>query len=148
MTVDRIRKTSVLQTINIPLASGAIVYRGNEVGVVSGTFTCNNLAAGTAAAPMVPIGMPLEDADQSLDYDVPIELKEPVELEWFDNGNSLTQASNFLTKVYFSDSHTVTSVNHSGISYYPLAGIVWQVDSIKGVGVQRSVRPGTESLLS
>ena len=65
MTVDRIRKTSSLYNINIPLASGASVFRGQEVGVVNGTYTCNNLAGGTSGAPMVPIGMALEDAVQA-----------------------------------------------------------------------------------
>jgi len=147
MTAERVRDTAHWDNITIPLATGGTATRGNAVGAVYGTHTATEITSTAIAVPMIPLGMPLEDRIQANgDVDVNVELFQGVDLEYFDNDN-VTLASNFLQKVYFKDAHTVSTTNHSSSNYYAVAGIVWDVDSVKGVGIQR-IGISVASLLS
>ena len=141
MTAERVRDIAHWDNVTIPLASGGTATRGNVVGVLYGTHTATEITTTAIAVPMIPLGMPLEDRVQANgDVDVNIELFNGVNLEYFDNdtaSGAITIASNFLQKVYFKDAHTVTTLKNSSSNYYPIAGIVWDVDSVKGVGIQR-----------
>lgn len=139
MSSNRVRTFAVLYNVTAPLAASAHVYRGCQVGVKYGTNTVDDLAKGsTRAAPMKALGAALEErVKASGDVDVPVELNRPVKVEYLANGNSLTLASNFLGKCYYKDSATITdATNDGGGNYYVYAGIVWDVDSVKGVGFE------------
>lgn len=132
---SRVRIRKVITKITVPLASGAVGYQGGEVGVLVGTHTCGPVSGATNEK---ALGTALKDYSQTAgDTYVEIELHQPVELEYFTNGNSLTIASNFLGHVYFSAADTVTSVTNSGGVNYAFAGIVYDVSTTDGVGVKR-----------
>lgn len=135
---SRVRIHKSLRKLTVPLATGAVLYAGEEVGVVVGTRTAN-VVSGTTN--MKALGTAIEDVDQTAgDTDVEILLQMPLELEYFDNATdagAVVLASHFLTAVYFSGGGGVTTAKTASAVNLAYAGVVYDVDAVDGVGVKR-----------
>jgi hypothetical protein len=145
---SRVRIRRPTKKLTIPLATGAAFFAGEDVGVVPSTHTC---AAASTVTGMVSIGIAIEDVDQTAgDVNAQVELVNRVELEYFDNDtgpNAVVLSTDFLQPVYFKDSHTVTTAANNGAGLtYALAGWVYDVDTLDGVGISR-VSPELASLV-
>lgn len=124
-------------TIEVPLASSAAIKAGNKVFQVAGTYTCS----GSSAVGFC-LGTCVHDVDQSAgDVNCVIDLGHMVDLEWVDNGagaDAVALSTHFQAIVYWKNDHTVTGV--AVAADYPgnVAGILWDVDSGRGlVAIER-----------
>lgn len=144
---SRLQLEEELYIVTVPLASGAEVFQGDEIGVIAGTNTCDQISAVTA---MLPLGNAVEDATYAVDGSVQVDLANPVKVQFFanDTGDGAITATDFLSKCYFKDQGTVTkSANNGSGLDYAVAGIVYLVRTDDGVGVAR-VSSEVSSLLS
>jgi hypothetical protein len=134
---QRVRIRKSIRKVTVPLASGAVGYQSNEVAILANTHTAGPASGVTGE---MILGTACADYSYSAgDRLVEVELDQAIELEYFANGNSLTLASDFWRKLYFSDGVTVTSAadNGSGLNY-AVAGVLWDVSTTDGVGVRRA----------
>lgn len=137
LTQARMPLETRVKNISLPFASGS-----GQTAYVGGMACLDNSAhlvkVGAASnANLLKVGEFLENVDNSTgaaSTTVMVSLDREIVLRWYDSataGNAVT-ASNLFTNVYILDDHTVTT-SSSGNS---VAGRVWVVDSVKGIGVQ------------
>lgn len=125
------------ECIEVPLAANAVIKAGNKVYQVAGTYTCS----GDAAVGFC-LGTAVRDVDQTgTDVNCPINLEKPIVLEWVDNGvgaDAVALTTHFQCLVYWKNDHTVTGVAAAGAYPGSIAGILWDVDTGRGlVGIER-----------
>ena len=132
---SRGREQTKLYKITIPLATSAVGNAGDQVAVVGTTHTAGPASGVTNGR---ALGAAVEDYSQTAgDTVVEVRLDVPVNLEWFDNDSTgIVLANDFLAKCYFKTPSSVTKTTNSGGVNYALAGIIWDVDATRGVGVQ------------
>jgi hypothetical protein len=124
--------------IEVPLASNAVIKAGNKVYQTAGAYTCT----GDAGAGKICLGTCLRDVDQTgTDVNCPIDLGRGVDIEWVDNGagaDAVAMSTHFQCIVYWKNDHTVTGVAAAGGYPGAVAGILWGVDSGRGlVAIER-----------
>ncbi len=90
--------------------------------------------AGVSGSGYVAIGYFAEDLSPSADALVNVELFEEINITWFRNATSSDDvaATDFGKVCYFFDDHSVTITSSSR----SVCGLVWGVDSTRGVAVQ------------
>ncbi len=118
----------------LPLAAGEKALRGG--------MACLDTAAaavrrGQVSTTLVNAGFFQDDLDNSAGGSsvlVQVKLHREIVIQYFDTitGSNAVTASNLFADCYIEDDHTV-SMNSSGRSK---AGRVWEVDALKGVGVE------------
>lgn len=136
---ERMRKVETWKTKQFKLTSGTKAYKGGDCCLVLATGQVQPGAAGTG---LVFIGMFAETIDAtSAAQLVNVDLMREVTLEWLDNdtaGTPVSGTTGILGPCYILDDHTVTAVP----TVNSLAGVVWAVDSAKGVAVERTMKTG------
>ena len=125
-------------TIEVPLASSAVIKAGNKVFKTINAYTCS----GDASVGKVCLGTAIRDVDQTAgDANCPIDTGMTIQIEWVDNGagaDAITMANHFQKVCYWKNDHTVTGVAAAGAYPGGIAGIVWDVDSTRGlVAIER-----------
>lgn len=111
-----------------PLAAGFKAWKHAAIGV--------NLATGkvqpaTAGAALLIIGVADETVDATLaEKPLNVNLGTEIEVEWWLNAGNIT-AAHLGRLAFFADDQTVTLTGNT-----MLAGRIWSVDAVKGVGVQ------------
>lgn len=141
----RIRDRSLLATLTLTLASGAVGGENQAVANIRGTYTAGPASGATNE---FVLGAATENYDQTAgDTTVQVRLYRPVELEWFANDGNIAIATDFLAKVYLVDGDTVSKTKVSNGLNRAYAGQVWAVDAVRGVGV-RVTQVETADLLS
>lgn len=126
------------------LAANHAAYKGGAA--------CLSLAGGSAPGKVIPgatattllyIGTFAENkATSASDQLVDVDLGEEIEVRWYTNGSSSIAATDIGGLCYIVDDTTVAK-SATGKS---LAGRIWDVDSTKGVAVQKL--PGTQTTTS
>lgn len=134
----RIRIRKPCKKITVPLATGAVGSYGEAVGAIPGTFTCAPMGSVTNQH---NLGTAIEDYSQTAgDTEVQIELFNKADLEYFANATdsgAVVLATDFLKKVYFSAPGVVSkSANNGSGLNYGIAGVVYDVHPIDGVGIK------------
>lgn len=135
LTQKRMTRFDTLKTVSLPLATQT-VYQGGIACYDTGALGSVKKGA-SGSATLVKIGEFAENADNSGGNAprVLVKLDREVFAQWYDNstgGNALT-TSNIFGLAYIADDHTVTS-SSSGNS---VAGRVWDIDTVKGVLVEK-----------
>lgn len=130
---------TTLKNVPLPIASGTKVFLGGIACLDTSAHLATNAAAGNAN--LIPVGEWLENTDNtagpSTIYAM-CNLTNEVTIRWYDSdtgGNAVT-SGNLYSNVYLLDDHTVTT-SSSGNS---IAGRVWAVDPVKGVGVRTAAQ--------
>ena len=144
---SKVRIREPLRKMTIPLATGAVGFRNDPIGILRGTFT-GGLASGATDERV--IGKAIEDFDQTAgDTTVQVVLEAPVNLEFGSNdpNSAIVIATDFLKKAYWHPSGYLTLTDNSGGVNYAYAGIVYIVHAQDGVGV-KSTSPEFQELLS
>jgi hypothetical protein len=117
--------------VHVPLASSAVIKKGNYVYQVAGTYTCSG-DAGVGYA----LGECMKDVDETAgDVVCPIKLDPAVKVIWLDNGvgaDAVALSTHFQKIVYWKNDHTVTGVAAAGAYPGSVAGILWDVDTARG----------------
>ncbi len=113
------------------LKAGQTAFKGGLAVIKQADGKCY---AGVSGAGYVAIGEFAEDVTNSADVLVNVELFEEVTIKWFRNATSSDDvaATDFGKVCYFFDDHSVTITSSSR----SIAGLVWGIDSVKGVAVQ------------
>lgn len=137
LTAKRMTRFDTLKTVSLPLATQAVFQGGIACYDTAALGSVKKGVAGTAT--LVKIGEFAESADNSGGNSprVLVKLDREIFAEWYDNStgaNAATLAANLFGLVYIADDHTVTTAS-SGNS---VAGRVWDVDSLKGVLVEKA----------
>jgi|WetSurMetagenome_2_1015567.scaffolds.fasta_scaffold260282_2 hypothetical protein len=140
---------STLTRLTLPLASGAVGYRNDPMGVVPGAYS---VKLASSATNLIAIGTAVEDYSQVAgDTTVQVDLPGPVDLVYLPNATdagAVSIAANFLGKCYYAvDGSYVTTAKTGGGANLALAGIVYDVSSRDGVGF-KPVQPEIEALIS
>jgi hypothetical protein len=144
---SKVRIRQLMRKMTIPLATGAVGYRNDPIGIIRGTFT-GGLASGATDERV--IGRAIEDFSQTAgDTKVQVVLDAPVNLEFGDNdpNTPIVIATDFLKKAYWHPIGYLTLTDASGGVNYAYAGIVYIVHAQDGVGV-KSNSPELQELLS
>jgi len=134
MSTARTRDRSTIYTMTLALATGAVGGQNQAVANIRGTYTAGPASGATNE---FVIGAACEDYSQTAgDTTVQAQLYRPVELEWFANDGNIAIATDFLAKCYLVDGDTVSKTKTSGGINRAFAGVIWAVDSTRGVGVR------------
>ena len=144
---SKVRIRKALRKMTVPLASGAVGFRNDRLGVIAGTFTVG-LASGVTNEKL--LGLASEDFDQTAgDVVVQVNLAVPINLEYGDNDTNtpIVLATDFLKKAYWHPSGYLTLTDANGGVNYALAGTVYDVHALDGVGV-KAVSPELAELIS
>lgn len=133
LAADKPRRQEAWRYKEFTLKSGSIAYKGGRAAIEVAT---GKVVPASSATGLVPIGVFFKKVDASLaDKTVTVDLEREVTIEFFANagGGDAVLATDVGTLVYMLDDATVTRTA-TGRS---IAGVVWQVDSTKGVGIQK-----------
>jgi hypothetical protein len=124
----------VVSKWRMPLVASASVKQGNMVGAKLGTYTAEGLTVTTGPTSHAPLGMALADASQANGDSVEVNLGRRVRIDYLDNDtvDACVLATHFQKVVFWKNDHTVSAVDQ-GLG---VAGILWDVDSVNGVGVE------------
>lgn len=132
---ERMRKVETWKFKVFTLKSGTKGYKGGDCCLDTAT---GKVVPGTAALGLVFIGMFAETVDAtSGDLPVNVDLMREVTLEWLDNdtaGTPISGTTGIQGPAYILDDHTVTAVP----AVNSFAGIVWAVDTARGVAIERA----------
>lgn len=132
LVADRVQTARSMKRIRLTLASGQHVYQGSKLGTVPGSGTVVEVTATNRA---IVLGTAGEECDAtSAAKLVTVEFDREIWARWFSNHTSGAVAATDLGMVCNSqDDNTVTMLG-AGRSR---CGIVWGVDSVKGVLVEQ-----------
>ena len=134
LTQGRMAQPISFKSGSVVLAASQTVYKGGVACIDTVTNAFKKMAAGSANASLIPVGMFTEDAvtTDAGTGRVMVVLNQELWGQWLDNagGGSAVTTANLYTNCYASDDHTVCNV--SGNAF---AGTVWDLDTLKGVFV-------------
>lgn len=113
------------------LKAAETAYKGGLAVIKQSDGKCY---AGALATGLIPLGFFAETKTSAADTLVNVELAREVEIVWFNNSTSTdaVAATDFGKVCYMTDDNKVTITNTSA----SIAGVVWAVDSVKGVAVE------------
>lgn len=143
LTQKRMTRNETFRTKSLPLATGQTVYQGGMACYDTAALgALKKGASGTST--LVRIGNFAENADNSASGApfVNVRLDKELFAAWYDNATgagAITMATNGFGPAYILDDHTVTATAGSNA----IAGRVWDVDSVKGVLVEKISGLGT-----
>lgn len=142
LTAKRMTRNEVFRTKSLPLTSGQTVYQGGMA--CYDTAALGGLKKGaTGVNTLVQIGTFAESADNSAGAAPYVNVKLTIEHwgDWYDNstGAAAVVAASIFGPCYIADDHTVTITAGSNA----IAGRVWDVDTVKGVLVEKISALGT-----
>lgn len=138
LTQARMTRETRLKNVALPLAIGAKCFTG---GACYADFLAGVVRQGQGANPaMMRIGEFIDQVDNTSGGStvlVLVSLNDEIILRFYDNdAGSPVGAANIFQNCYALDDHTVTMAAQGA----SIAGRVWTVDTINGVGVQE-IRP-------
>lgn len=140
LTQERARSQNPRSFHDYTLASGFKAYRGAQL-VYNTSTNKVEVATGTGGPNLVAIGTAVRTVDATLaDKTISVEFPREVALEWYVNDTAGTPiaATDVFKTCFLLDDQTVTAVEEGHTPF----GVVWGVDSAKGVLVARRI-PGT-----
>jgi hypothetical protein len=130
LTLERSRESGTIKHKQFTLKSGKKAYKGGSACL---ELSSNKVVPAVSGPGLVWIGIFDETVDATAAAAlVNVDLCREVTVEWLEN-DTTSAVSNLLRPCYLLDDHTVTA-DPSAAS---VAGLVWGVDSRKGVAVER-----------
>lgn len=119
-----------------PLATGVKAYKGGRACIDTST---GNVVPGKASTTLLSIGLFAETVDNTsggATTPVNVDLENEITVRWFANdaGGSPVAAANLGSDCWIKDDQTVTLAANGN----SVAGRIWAVDTLKGVGVQQT----------
>ncbi len=135
LTNDRLAKFFTIKEASLVLAASVKATKGGVACIDTTANAIKPMASGNNN--LVPIGMFQEDNDNSGSGStsrVMVSLNTEIQGQWLDNatGGAAVTSADLYDNVYGLDDHTVTHTAGSN----SVAGIVWDIDSLKGVAVE------------
>jgi hypothetical protein len=116
------------------LKAGETAFKGGLAVIKQSDAKCYAGVSGTGYVAIGEFAETIDNSASAVDVLVNVELFEEVTIKWFRNATSSDDvaATDFGKVCYFFDDHSVTITSTSR----SIAGLVWGVDSAKGVAVQ------------
>ena len=132
LTADRIQTLKQFKSLNFAAAADTY-YQGALVGIDTADGLLKVGQAGLLT--WVPVGFVTEQVVAALNDLVNVRLLKPIEAAWLANSaDDAVDAADLLKPCYVEDDQTVSETGNAGAD--AVAGIVWAVDSTKGVLVE------------
>ena len=127
--------TVTFETMPLPLAASTNAYQGSMACIDTSAHVCTPGAS--ANANLIRVGDFAQTVLNTLGSTVPVNVRFDTEktFEWYNN-DSGTPVTALFTNCYILDNQTVTG-SASGNS---VAGRVWQLDTVKGVLIEKSTQ--------
>lgn len=134
LTQDRMILVETWRTKKLTAKASQTCFKG---GLACVKQSDGKVYAGVLGTGYIPIGVFAEQKTSSSDFLVNVDLLRERTFIWLDNATSpdAVAATDFGKDCYFFDDHSVT-ITSTGAS---IAGVVWGVDSVKGVLVELNV---------
>jgi hypothetical protein len=142
LTQKRMTRNETFRTKSLPLSAQSVFQGGMACYDTAALGALKKGASGVNT--LVRIGNFAENADNTAAGApfVNVRLDKELFAAWYDNatgGGAVVMATHGFGPCYISDDHTVTSTAGSNA----IAGRVWDVDSVKGVLVEKITGLGT-----
>lgn len=138
LAASRIAQKETMSSVSLP-GKTEQVYQG---GIACWDTSTGLVAKAFASTTLHPIGRYADDQNTAAGGNVLVKLFKEVTIHWFanDTGGNPVVAATLGGLCYLLDDQTVT--NTDATNTLSVAGRVWKIDSVKGVGVEMTSDTG------